>query len=201
MPTPHMHRIYTRRGDQGTTSTRGRERRSKADARVIAYGALYELNTVLGWAAALLDEEAPEPCPPPYEALRRGLLEIQHRLFFVGRDLSQERGAEGRDPPSTTPDQVRRLEALLNDLAAHTPPWKPFTVPRGARPATALFMATTVCRRAETLIVALAAAEPVPDAVLAWVNRLSDLLFVAARYVNAALGSADPPVREPEDGY
>lgn len=201
MEPPHMHRIYTRRGDRGTTTTRGRTRRSKADARVVAYGALYELNTVLGWAAALLDAQAPTSSPPPYEALRHGLLEIQHRLFFVGRDLSQERGTEGQDAPSTSMDHVRRLEVLLDELAAHTPPWKPFTVPRGALPATALFMATTVCRRAETQIVALAEAEPVPDTVLAWVNRLSDLLFVAARYVNAALGGTDPPVREPDDGY
>jgi cob(I)alamin adenosyltransferase len=196
-----MHRIYTRRGDRGTTTTRHREALPKDDPRVLAYGSLYELNAHLGLARAALRDIVWDTVPPGWEALAHGLEEIQHRLFYVGRDLSQSRGQPDRDPPETRPEHIRRLEALIDTLAALTPPWRPFTLPTGAVPACHLFVATTVCRRAETLAVALTHTAPVPESVLAWINRLSDLLFVAARYVNAQLHAVDPPLRRPEDGY
>jgi cob(I)alamin adenosyltransferase len=196
-----MHRIYTRRGDRGATTTRHREALSKDDPRVLAYGSLYELNAHLGLALAELRTLHPGAGAVRWPMLLRSLEEIQHRLFYVGRDLSQTRGADGREPAETTAAHVARLERLIDELAQDTPPWKPFTLPGGSVAAAHLFVATTVCRRAESRVVALHRQSPVPDAVLAWVNRLSDLLFVAARYVNGVLGTIDPPLRPPDDGF
>ncbi len=203
MPTArtHMHRIYTRRGDRGTTTATRRDRRGKDSPRVMAYGSLYELNAHLGLARAAMAAVEPTPARAAWASLYGGLEEIQHRLFFVGRDLSQSRGLPDHEPPLTLPEHVLRLEALIDELAADTPPWRPFTIPGGSLAASQLFVATTVCRRGETLIAALHHQEPVPDAVLAWVNRLSDLLFVAGRFVNGVEGVVDPPLREPVDGY
>ena len=203
MPTgrTHMHRIYTRHGDRGTTTATRRDRRGKDNPRVMAYGGLYELNAHLGLARAAMAAVAPTPDRPAWASLSAGLAEIQHRLFFVGRDLSQSRGLPDHELPLTLAEHVLRLEALIDQLAADTPPWRPFTIPGGSLAAGHLFVATTVCRRAETLIAALHHEEPVPDAVLAWVNRLSDLLFVAARCVNGVEGVVDPPLRDPVDGY
>ena len=197
----HMHRIYTRRGDRGTTTTVRRGRLSKDSPRVMAYGSLYELNAHLGLARAAMAAVEPTPARAAWPSLHGGLEEIQHRLFFVGRDLSQSRGLPDHEPPFTLPAHVLRLEALIDELAADTPPWRPFTIPGGSLAASHLFVATTVCRRGETLIAALNHLEPVPDAVLAWVNRLSDLLFVGARFVNGVEGVVDPPLRDPLDGY
>ena len=197
----HMHRIYTRRGDGGRTTTRTRERLGKGDPRVRAYGSLYELNAQVGLALAAIRAESPETPPVEWGDLVDGLIEIQHRLFYVGRDLSQSRGLPDHDPPLTQASQVARLESLIDRLAANTPPWAPFTLPGGTVPAAHLFVATTVCRRAETAVVVLHGESPVPDAVLAWINRLSDLLFVAGRYVNGILGCEEPRLREPQDGF
>lgn len=197
----HMHRIYTRRGDKGITTAVRRARLGKDSPRVMAYGSLYELNAHLGLARAAMGAVQPVPNRTAWLSLHRGLEEIQHRLFFVGRDLSQSRGLPDHEAPLTLPAHVLRLEALIDQLAADTPPWRPFTIPGGSVAAGHLFVATTVCRRGETLVAALNQLEPVPDAVLAWVNRLSDLLFVAARFVNGVEGLVDPPLRDPLDGY
>jgi cob(I)alamin adenosyltransferase len=196
-----MHRIYTRQGDRGLTATALRERLGKDHPRVVAYGALYELNAALGVGVAALRQAHPEPEPPLWGPLLNGLTEIQHRLFYVGRDVSQSRGTPDHEAPETSPDHVRRLERFIDQLAAETPPWKPFTLPGGTVPAAHLFFATTVCRRAENQLVALHRLESVPDPVLAWVNRLSDLLFVAARYVNGVWGVQEPQLRDPQDGF
>ncbi|MGC8488582.1 MAG: cob(I)yrinic acid a,c-diamide adenosyltransferase [Clostridia bacterium] len=200
-PRRHMHRIYTRRGDAGATATRGRERVRKDDPRVASYGTLYELNAHVGLALAALRAAAPAAAGPEWALLEAGLEQIQHRLFHVGRDLSRSRGVPGREDASTLPAHVTRLEALFDVLAAKTPPWKPFTLPGGAVTAAQLFVATTVCRRAEREIVALTRASPVPESVLAWVNRLSDLLFVAGRYVNGVSGFEEPQLADPVDGF
>lgn len=200
-PHRHMHRIYTRRGDTGATATRGRARVSKDDPRVASYGTLYELNAHVGLALAALRAAPPKDVGPEWALLEAGLEQIQHRLFHVGRDLSRSRGVDGGEEPSTLAEHVTRLEALLDVLAAKTPPWKPFTLPGGAVPASHLFVATTVCRRAEREIVALRRSSPVPESVLSWVNRLSDLLFVAGRYVNGVSGCEEPQLTDPADGF
>lgn len=200
-PRRHMHRIYTRRGDTGATATRGRERVAKDDPRVASYGTLYELNAHVGLALASLMAATPAAAQPEWALLAAGLEQIQHRLFYVGRDLSRGRGLSGREDPSTLPEHVTRLETLLDMLAAKTPPWKPFTLPGGSVTASHLFVATTVCRRAEREIVTLSRLSSVPEPVLAWVNRLSDLLFVAGRYVNGVLGFQEPQLADPRDGF
>ncbi len=197
----HMHRIYTRRGDQARTRAGRREILGKDSPRVAAYGSLYELNAHLGLARASMAAVDSQIAAATWTSLQHGLEEIQHRLFFVGRDLSQSRGLPDREEPLTQPAHVQRLEALIDEVAAETPPWRPFTIPGGTVAAGHLFVATTVCRRAEAVTAALHRSESVPGAVLAWLNRLSDLLFVAARFANAAEGVQDPPVREPGSGF
>lgn len=199
-----MHRIATRRGDSGQTRTGRGQALSKAHPRVRAYGALYELNAHLGWALAEVRRARPEGADDLWQQLEDGLLQIQHRLFYVGSDISQGRGtvADGAnvaEEPLTQEHHVKSLERLMDLLREDTPPWRPFTIPGGAAPAAALFIATTVCRRAEQNLQALAELETVPPAVQQWVNRLSDLLFVAARYVNGKLGGLEPQLTPPLD--
>lgn len=203
-PRHHMHRIATRRGDSGQTRTGRGQAISKAHPRVRAYGSLYELNAHLGWALAEVRRARPDGADARWNALEDGLLQIQHRVFYVGSDVSQARGIAREDgnaaeDPLTQEHHVKSLERLMDLLREDTPPWRPFTIPGGSVPASAFFIATTVCRRAEQNLQALAETETVPPAVQQWVNRLSDLLFVAARYVNGKLGGPEPQLAPPSD--
>lgn len=192
------HRIYTRSGDSGTTRLSNGTRIEKQSHRVGAYGTLYELNAQLGHARAFVDSAQPLSNLESWQLLQQTLQDLQHRLFYVGRDISGRHQKTG-EPPSTTEAMTRDLERIIDQLRTETPPWRPFTVPEGSIPATALYVATTVCRRAEREILRYHHAEPVPKPVLVFVNRLSDFLFVAARFVNHALGYREAFVRAPED--
>lgn len=179
-------RIYTRNGDGGITRLSTGQKIEKHSQRVNAYGTLYELNAFIGQARAYLSDSRPSPVPDEWTHLEAFLHDLQHRLFMVGRDLSTTFDDEGQ--ASTPPALTKQLEQLADTLRNHTPPWKPFTIPEGSLAATSLYIATTVCRRAEREIWALNKLEKVPHAVLTFMNRLSDVLFAAARYVNAQLG-------------
>lgn len=169
-------RIYTRTGDDGTTALGTGERRPKSDARVAAYGTVDEANAVIGVARLHVRGEIDEM-----------LGRIQNDLFDLGADLCvpEPDGPQTRERLRVTDAQVKRLEAEIDRLNTHLEPLNSFVLPGGTTGAAFLHQARTVVRRAEREMVALRlAGKPLSDAALHFVNRLSDFLFVAARYVN-----------------
>jgi cob(I)alamin adenosyltransferase len=175
-------KIYTRSGDKGDTGLIGGRRVKKSVPRVEAYGGVDELSALLGLAIADLGSGGPS------DALSR----IQNVLFTLGAELATPPTAEparGIEPLAAA--ETVWLESAIDAFNEGLPPLAHFVLPGGTRAGATLHLARTVCRRAERAIVALAAAEPVRDEVLAYVNRLSDYLFVLARAVNAAAGSAE----------
>jgi cob(I)alamin adenosyltransferase len=175
-------RIYTRGGDDGSTGLFGGARVSKADARVEAYGALDELNAVLGWVRA-------GGCSEHVDGVLDG---AQDACFRLGAWLASVPGKDPGVAPLGRED-VDGLEAAIDAMEIQLDPLKTFVLPGGCEVAARLHVARTVCRRAERRLVALAAEGPVEGAWIRWVNRLSDLLFVQARWVNRRAGVADVP--------
>lgn len=180
---PRLTKIYTRQGDAGQTSLAGGQRVAKDSTRVAAYGTVDELNSCLGVAvAAGLSPRLAAVVP-----------EIQNELFHLGSDLSFLEEDKARIPlPQIEPRHVARLEALIDELTAVVGPLQNFILPGGSASAAQLHVARTVCRRAERDVIALARAEPVGPQVIPYLNRLSDALFVMARYENHARGVAEP---------
>jgi cob(I)alamin adenosyltransferase len=178
-------RIYTRTGDSGDTRLFGGGRVSKADLRVEAYGAVDELNALLGWAETLLK----------HLALTEPLQIVQGELLVIGADLATPPDASAAAAARTqrmTAEQVARLEGWIDHLETETAPLTTFILPGGSTGAAALHVCRTVCRRAERRVVALAAAEMVNPQVIIYLNRLSDALFTLARWVNAREGVPEP---------
>lgn len=179
-----MARIYTRTGDGGETSLGDGSRRPKSAPRVAAYGDVDELNAAVGCAAAALNGG---PAPPE---LASRLATIQSALLDLGAVLADPGAAsDGHDFGAGD------LEAWIDADTTSLPPLSDFILPGGTAAAAQLHLARTVCRRAERRVVALAAAEPVPAAVVVYLNRLSDFFFTAARAANAAAGTSDVPWR------
>jgi cob(I)alamin adenosyltransferase len=172
-----LNRIYTRTGDAGTTRLASGAPVSKADLRVEAYGGVDETNAVIGLARRSTTDDA---------ALDAILARIQNDLFDLGADLATPpAGNEAAKPRlRILESQVTRLEAEIDGLNARLAPLTSFVLPGGSAAAAALHLARTVCRRAERACVALAGREEVSAAALKYLNRLSDLLFVAARFAN-----------------
>jgi cob(I)alamin adenosyltransferase len=173
-------KIYTRGGDAGQTSLGDGSRVSKLDPRIVAYGVVDELNSQLG---VVLAGELPD-------ALREPLARVQNELFDVGADLAVPREAEGR--LRVTQEMVDGLERLCEELNAPLPELKSFVLPGGSEAAARLHVARTVARRAE---LASLQADVSPPARI-YLNRVSDLLFIAARAANAA-GGVDEPLWKP----
>jgi cob(I)alamin adenosyltransferase len=173
-----LNKIYTRTGDDGTTGLVDGTRRAKHDPRFEAVGAVDEANSVIGWAILALDEAA-------------DLTRIQNDLFDLGADLATpgEDFAPSEMMLRIVPAQVEWLEQRIDLLNETLEPLKSFILPGGSEAAARAHLARTAVRRAERAMTALAAAEPVNPAALAYINRLSDYLFVLARAVN---GGADP---------
>lgn len=166
-----LNRIYTRTGDRGTTGLVGGGRISKADRRLAAIGAVDEANACLGLARLSAGELDP--------LLRR----VQNELFDLGADLATPQEMAGA--LRIVDSQVAALEADIDRLNADLAPLTSFVLPGGTPAGAALHLARTVCRRAEREATALKAeGQPVSEAVLRYLNRLSDLLFVAARHAN-----------------
>lgn len=173
-------KIYTRSGDTGVTGLGTGERRRKDDLRIEAYGAVDEANSFIGVARAILLNA------PGHAALAATLAMIQNDLFDLGADLCvPETDREGRALRITEP-QVARLEREIDALNADLEPLKSFVLPGGSEAAAAVHVARAVVRRAERRMVELAAApgEKIGAPALKYINRLSDLLFVAARHLN-----------------
>ncbi|MEI6642695.1 MAG: cob(I)yrinic acid a,c-diamide adenosyltransferase [Novosphingobium sp.] len=176
-----LNKIYTRTGDQGTTGLVDGSRRAKHDLRLEAIGEVDELNSAIGFAALALEADRGA-------ALHR----IQNDLFDLGADLATPLGDIGG--ADFTPSEMvlrvvsaqpDRLEAEIDTLNAALPPLTSFILPGGSEGAARVHLARAIARRAERAATALAAAEPVNPAALAYLNRLSDYLFVLARAINA----------------
>lgn len=164
-----LNRIYTRTGDAGTAGLVDGSRVSKASARMAAIGEVDEANAALGLAIAALHEG---------EAADR-LLRIQNELFDLGADIATPGEVDGA--LRIVPEQVTRLEREIDIMNAELEPLKSFILPSGSQAVASLHFARAVVRRAERAAVALAEHEPVNPNLLAFLNRLSDHLFVAAR--------------------
>jgi cob(I)alamin adenosyltransferase len=175
-----LDRIYTRGGDRGETSLGDGSRVSKTDSRIEAYGTVDELNSAVGFALA---GDLPA-------AARPWLERIQNDLFDLGADLSVPFGDERKERLRITQGQVDRLEELCDLANEGLEPLRSFVLPGGTDGAARLHLARTVCRRAERLAVGLAALDSVNPLAIAYLNRLSDLLFILARVANT--GSAEP---------
>ena len=176
-------RIYTRGGDAGETSLGDGRRVPKIDPRIEAYGTVDELNSVLG--LVLASPELPDEFRPWLE-------QVQNDLFDVGADLCVPL-EDKRERLRIDPAQVERLEALCDLVNARLEPLKSFILPGGGEAASRLHVARTVCRRAERAAVAQAEAEDANPVALAYLNRLSDLLFILAR----ASAVGDEPLWKP----
>ena len=175
-----LDRIYTRGGDGGETSLGDGSRVWKTDPRIEAYGTVDELNSAVGFALA---GDLPA-------ASRPWLERIQNELFDLGADLSVPFTDEKKERLRITQGQVDHLEELCDRANEGLEPLRSFVLPDGTDGAARLHLARTVCRRAERLAVGLAAIDSVNPLAIAYLNRLSDLLFILARGANR--GSAEP---------
>lgn len=182
---PKITKIYTRKGDDGTTSLGSRERVSKDALRVRAYGTVDELNSMIGLAIA----------SGLSQRLAEMLTLIQNELLNVGSNLAFY--AEDRERfgvPQVAEQRVKRLEAWIDELSLVVGPLQNFILPGGSVGAGYLHVARTICRRAEREAISLVLAEPddIDGNVIKYLNRLSDALFVMARYENHEKGVAEP---------
>jgi cob(I)alamin adenosyltransferase len=172
-----LNRIYTRTGDDGTTALGSGERRPKYDLRVGAYGTVDETNAAIGIVRLHLTEA---------RDLDAMLGLIQNDLFDLGADLAVPRREGHAERLRVLSSQVERLERDIDTLNEGLAPLTSFVLPGGTPAAAHMHLARTICRRAERVMVELAAQpdEPVSDAAIQYINRLSDFLFVASRAVN-----------------
>ena len=183
-----LNKIYTRTGDDGTTGLGDGARRAKFDRRVAAYGEVDETNSAIGLARIATSSSSQADLALIDAMLKR----IQNDLFDLGADLcvpapkKVESQKAARPPLRIVASQVAQLEAAIDQLNADLSPLNSFVLPGGTPAAAALHQARTICRRAERRIVELAAieGESVGAPAIAYVNRLSDFLFVAARFAN-----------------
>src|ERR1700722_20250190 len=172
----YLDRIYTKSGDEGKTSLGNGRRIAKTDSRIVAYGGVDELNSVLGVAIA-------SGIP---ETIAARLMHIQNDLFDLGADLCVPESPEaaGPEPLRVNATQVTVLENWIDEATAQLEPLKSFVLPGGTVASAHLHQARTVCRRVEIGVIRLAEIEPVNPQTIIYLNRLSDLLFVWARLCN-----------------
>lgn len=180
---PRLTKLYTRKGDDGSTALGGGQRVPKESLRVIAYGTVDELNSAIGVAAASgLAARLAETLPV-----------IQNELFHLGSDLCfLEKDKVKHKIPQIEERHILQLEGWIDEFNEAVGPLENFILPGGAIGAAHLHLARTICRRGERAVIALARHEPIGEQVLPYLNRLSDLLFVMARYENKHRGLAEP---------
>jgi cob(I)alamin adenosyltransferase len=176
-------KIYTRGGDTGETGLIDGSRVPKDDGRVAAYGDVDELSATIGLARAHSGDEP----------VRLLLHQVQKDLFALGAQLADPQALVGtrQAKAAVTADQIEVLERAIDVRQAALPPLQAFILPGGAHDAATLHLARTVCRRAERTVVTLARREKVDPLVIAYLNRLSDLLFVLTREANRRAGEEE----------
>jgi len=169
-------KIYTKTGDKGKTSLFGGKKVWKDDLRIRSYGTVDELNSILGVAVTEIKNKE----------LKQILSSIQHELFNLGSDLAspEYKGSKNFFIPRINKFNTKHLEELIDKIDAKLLPLKNFILPGGLKGAALLHHARTVCRRAERGVVSLAKVEEVNSEIKIYLNRLSDLLFVLARFEN-----------------
>lgn len=181
-------KIYTRTGDRGETGLFGGGRVPKDDLRVEAYGAVDELNAVVGLAAVALQPEGDE------EIVAR-LRTIQADLFNIGSHLATPTAEEGGRASAHLPDlpaeRITEMERWMDEAETELEPLRSFILPGGGESAARLHLARTVCRRAERRVITLAREAKLEEGVIIYLNRLSDLLFTFARLANRRAGTPD----------
>ncbi|TCT17931.1 cob(I)alamin adenosyltransferase [Melghiribacillus thermohalophilus] len=181
-------RIYTRSGDKGTTSLIYGDRVAKNHARVEAYGTCDEANSMIGLALSHIEKEDWETKEEFLEILRK----VQTILFHVGAELATPKGKDVTW--ELKEEHVKELEKHIDEWDQHLPVLKNFILPSGHEGASCLHVARTIVRRAERTAVSLGE-ELANPRVISYLNRLSDFLFVAARYVNQQLGGKEIPLK------
>ncbi len=171
--------IYTRTGDKGNTSLFSGQRVSKASIRVEAYGTLDELNSVIGIVIA-------EVLSGKYKVLsiERQLLKIQKDLFEIGSSLANVPITNHQSPITDLNRRVKEFESEIDTMTEKMPPLSNFILPGGGKTGVMLHFARTVARRAERRVVSLSESEKIDTNIIMYLNRLSDLLFTIARFVN-----------------
>ncbi|MRG87553.1 cob(I)yrinic acid a,c-diamide adenosyltransferase [Salinibacillus xinjiangensis] len=182
-------RIYTRSGDKGTTSLIYGQRVPKNDARVEAYGTCDEANSNIGLALSYLEGESFEGKDDFLAFMHR----VQTILFHVGAELATPEGKEVMW--KLKKEHIQELEERIDEWDQHLTPLKNFILPSGHKASAALHLARTVTRRAERVATAIDDQSEGENLVNAYLNRLSDLLFVAARYVNEKCGGTETPLK------
>lgn len=177
-----INKVYTRQGDQGETRLGSGQKVLKDSPRIAAYGTVDELNSVIGVTIAF----------EPTEKVHKALTKIQHELFTLGGDLCVlEEDKKQREMSVIEEVHVKALEKLIDELNKELKPLEEFILPGGTPAAAFLHQARCVCRRAERRVVTLSQQEKIGPNVLKYLNRLSDALFVLARYENLKKGVED----------
>ena len=183
-------KIYTKTGDEGTTSLFGGKRVSKADLRIDTYGTVDELNAYIG---LLRDQEV-------NQKRKDTLIEIQDRLFTIGSILATEPGNTKVKIPPLTEEDIQFLERAIDVMDAELPPMRFFVLPGGHTSISVGHVARTVCRRAERLTIALHQVEKVEPLVIKYLNRLSDYLFMLCRKMANELKVEETPWKPRHSG-
>ncbi|RCK75846.1 MAG: ATP:Cob(I)alamin adenosyltransferase [Ignavibacteriae bacterium] len=174
-------KIYTKTGDDGTTSLYGGKRVLKCELRIEAYGTVDELNSVLGICRAM----------KLHKRVDRLLDKIQNQLFVLGTDLATPKSSRKKPVPRIKESDIKFLEKAIDEFDAENKPLNRFILPGGSLLSSYLHFGRTVCRRAERLVVRLAKNENTGQNPIIYLNRLSDLLFVLARWVNKEKKSSE----------
>jgi cob(I)alamin adenosyltransferase len=188
-PRIAINRVYTRQGDQGQTGLVGGQRVPKDSPRIAAYGTVDELNACLGAARVTVNELAGRE--PRLAMLGALMLRVQHELFNLGSILATLPEDVHPRQPRVTDAEITDLEKGMDAMNEDLPPLRSFVLPGGSRVDAELHIARTVCRRAERACVALARVESIPPEAVKYLNRLSDALFVWARWTAHVSGAAE----------
>ena len=181
-------KVYTRTGDKGKTRLAGGQEVWKDSLRVEAYGTVDELNSVIG-LARVFNRDCPET--PGRQRIEEWLTAIQHKLFDLGSLLATAPGTVFRNMPTVMQEDVDALEMAIDQCQLDLQPLKEFILPGGGKVSGFLHQARTVCRRAERLCVKLSREEPLDVCYIMYLNRLSDALFVYARWIAQVQGEPE----------
>jgi cob(I)alamin adenosyltransferase len=188
-------KIYTKTGDKGETGLIGGKRISKSDQRIIAYGSIDELNSNIGLIVSVLTKKNRYM----FLDLIDLLVKVQNDLFIIGSDLADPTPfLEGKDKdhtPRAMENMASYLERIIDKFESELSPIKFFILPGGSIESSLIHISRSITRRAETTVTALSKSQTVNPAILIYLNRLSDVLFVAARLVNKRVGTEDVPWR------
>lgn len=184
-------KIYTKTGDQGMTSLLSGKRVTKSDPRLEAYGNIDELNSMLGWCLTALKKESAA------DSISKPIANAQHHLFVIGSHLACDADSRRGSLPSLNKSSTEELESAIDAMDTKLPALKNFILPGGSEVSARLHLARTICRRAERSCASLSSLNiKVDPEHLIYMNRLSDFLFVAARFANQSNGITETEWRK-----